>query len=99
MQNKQQNKRVTLIKQVIGKPKTAGYPLPEHKIYGIPSQKNTVGAGQVVSSWAEGDSNFKKSQIKHFPSTNTKALQHGCLTSKAQREYGLTKPVMKNLKQ
>lgn len=97
MQNKQQNKRVTLIKRVIGKPKTAGYPLPENKIYGIPSKKESVGAGVVVSSWAEANSNFKKSQIIDFPSSNTKALQHGCLTSKAQREYGLTKPVMKNL--
>lgn len=98
MQNyKLQNKRVTLIKQVIGKPKTAGYPLPEHKIYGIPSKKEKVGAGEVVSSWEEANSNFQKSQIKHFPSTNTKALQHGCLTSKTQREYGLKKPVMKNL--
>jgi hypothetical protein len=33
--------------------------------------------------------------MQSFPKTNLQALKHGCLTSKAQREYGKQHPVMK----
>jgi hypothetical protein len=33
--------------------------------------------------------------MQSFPKTNRQALKHGCITSKAQREYGKQHPVMK----
>eukprot|EP00986_Skeletonema_menzelii_P007449 scaffold2929_cov145-Skeletonema_menzelii.AAC.5 len=33
--------------------------------------------------------------MQSFPATNRQALKNGCLTSKAQREYGKQHPVMK----
>ena len=35
--------------------------------------------------------------IRHFPSTNRKALKNGCLDAKSQREFALKNPVMKSL--
>lgn len=117
------NKRVTMIKSVVGKVKSAQYALPDI-VYGIESKMDKEGAGKgevlvffrqyrlpysqfcsflnsiihiclVIESWAVAEPSPLPISMQSFPATNRQALKHGCLTSKAQREYGKQHPVMK----
>jgi hypothetical protein len=100
MQHRHPNKRVTMIKHIVGKVRTAGYALPDDNnpsfTYGIPNIVDSEGAGEV-QNWTEHSIPIKKSQVKCFPATNRAALQRGCLTSKSQREFAMENPVMKDL--
>ena len=49
----------------------------------------------LVQSWTESERIHPKNKIKSFPLTNKEALQNGCLTAKAQREYSKHNAVMK----
>ena len=49
----------------------------------------------VVQSWAQCEPSQPPCSMQSFPATNRQALKNGCLTSKAQREYGKKFPVMK----
>ena len=49
----------------------------------------------VIESWAVAEPSPLPIASKSFPATNREALKKGCLTSKAQREYGKQHPVMK----
>lgn len=90
------DKRVTMIKPVVGKVKSPAYALPDEDfVYGIESKLDKEGAGEVVQSWAQSKSSEPPCSQKSFPATNRQALKNGCLTSKAQREYGKQFPVMK----
>ena len=90
------DKRVTMIKPVVGKVKSPSYPLPDDDfIFGIASKLDKEGAGEVVQSWAQSKSSEPPCSMQSFVATNKAALKHGCLTSKAQREYGKKYPVMK----
>lgn len=90
------DKRVTMIKPVVGKVKSPSYALPEDGfVYGIESKLDKEGAGEVVQSWAQSKSSEPPCSMQSFPATNRQALKNGCLTSKAQREYGKKFPVMK----
>lgn len=90
------DKRVTMIKPVVGKVKSPSYALPDNDfVYGIESKLDKEGAGEVVSSWAQSKSSEPPCSMQSFVATNRQALKNGCLTSKAQREYGKQFPVMK----
>lgn len=90
------DKRVTMIKPVVGKVKSPSYALPDSDfVYGIESKLDKEGAGEVVQSWAQSKSSEPPCSMQSFPATNRQALKNGCLTSKAQREYAKTHPVMK----
>ncbi|KAL7527159.1 hypothetical protein ACHAXR_001830 [Thalassiosira sp. AJA248-18] len=90
------DKRVTMIKPVVGKVKSPAYALPDNDfVYGIESKLDKEGAGEVVQSWAQSKSSEPPCSMQSFPATNRQALKNGCLTSKAQREYGKQFPVMK----
>jgi len=85
-----------MIKPVVGKVKSPAYALPENDhVYGIESKLDKEGAGEVVTSWATSKPSEPPCSQKSFPATNREALKNGCLTSKAQREYGKQFPVMK----
>ena len=132
------NKRVTMIKSVVGKVKSAQYALPDI-VYGVESKIDKEGAGKgekisllfrmfmwlpvahivpsllflaqittccyhifilssyspVIESWAVAEPSPLPISMQSFPATNRQALKAGCLTSKAQREYGKQNPVMK----
>lgn len=89
-------KRVTMIKPVVGKVKCPSYALPDNDfVYGIESKLDKEGAGEVVKSWARSKSSDPPCSRQSFPATNRQALKNGCLTSKSQREYGKLFPVMK----
>ena len=49
----------------------------------------------VVQSWAQSKSSEPPCSMQSFPATNRQALKNGCITPKAQREYGKEFPVMK----
>ena len=49
----------------------------------------------VVQSWAVSKSSEPPCSMQSFPATNRQALKNGCISSKAQREYGKQYPVMK----
>lgn len=49
----------------------------------------------VIESWAVAEPSPLPISMQSFPKTNRQALKHGCITSKAQREYGKQHPVMK----
>jgi hypothetical protein len=96
------NKRVTMIKHIVGKVRTTSYALPDDHdptyTYGIANKIDAENAGTVVQSWAQSLPPKQETvYIRYFPATNRKALQNGCLTSKSQREYAVHKPVMKVL--
>ncbi|KAL7448076.1 hypothetical protein ACHAWC_000332 [Mediolabrus comicus] len=88
------NKRVTMIKSVVGKVKSAQYALPDI-VYGVESKLDKEGAGKVIETWAEAKPSPLPISMQSFPATNRQALKAGCITSKAQREYGKQNPVMK----
>jgi len=89
-----------MIKNLVGKVRTASYALPGDNApdftYGVPNVIDPEGAG-ALQSMAEQSVQTKHSQVKCFPATNRAALQNGCLTSKSQREFAATNPVMKSL--
>lgn len=93
------NKRVTIIKHLVGKVRSPGYSLPgdrdESFAYGIRNKADEEGAGKVIQSWVEESEPTKQNEIKCFPATNRLALHHGCLTSKSQREFAMKKPISK----
>lgn len=90
------DKRVTMIKPVVGKVKSPSYALPDDDhVYGIESKINEENAGEVVQSWAQSKSS-EPSSMQSFPATTRLALKNGCLTSKTQSEYGKQNPVMKH---
>jgi len=101
MQNRHSNKRVTMIKHIVGKVRTTSYSLPDDHdpsfTYGIPNKIEVENAGDVVQSWAETQPT-KQTSMRSFPETNKKALQNGCLSSKSQREFAVHEPVMQVLK-
>jgi len=85
-----------MIKPVVGKVKSLSYALPDNQfVYGIESKLDKEGAGEVVQSWAQSKSSEPPCSMQSFPATNRQALKNGCLTSKAQRDYGKQFPVMK----
>ncbi|KAL7490618.1 hypothetical protein ACHAWT_000416 [Skeletonema menzelii] len=88
------NKRATMIRPVVGKVKSAQYALPDI-VYGIESKMDKEGAGKVIESWSVAEPSPLPISMQSFPATNRQALKNGCLTSKAQREYGKQHPVMK----
>lgn len=99
-----QNKRVTIIKHLVGKVRSPGFSLPgdndDSFAYGIRNKADEECAGKVIQSWVEESPvppMKKQSEIKVFPATNRLALRHGCITSKAQREFAMNKPIMKVL--
>jgi hypothetical protein len=101
MQNSRNpNKRVTMIKNLVGKVRTASYALPGDNApdftYGVPNVVDPEGAG-ALQNLAEQSVQTKHSQVKCFPATNRAGLQNGCLTSKSQREFAATNPVMRSL--
>ena len=49
----------------------------------------------VIETWAEAKPSPLPISMQSFPATNRQALKAGCITSKAQREYGKQNPVMK----
>lgn len=49
----------------------------------------------VLESWAVSEPSPLPISKMQFPATNRQALKHGCITSKAQRDYGKQNPVMK----
>mmetsp|Transcript_18395 Transcript_18395/g.38489 ORF Transcript_18395/g.38489 Transcript_18395/m.38489 type:complete len:252 (+) Transcript_18395:276-1031(+) len=90
------DKRVTMIKPVVGKVKCPSYALPGNDfVYGIESKLDKEGAGEVVQSWAQSKSSEPPCSMQSFPATNRQALKNGCLSAKAQREYAQQFPVMK----
>lgn len=90
------DKRVTMIKPVVGKVKSPSYALPDNDfVYGIESKLDKENAGEVVQSWKIASQSEPPVSQKSFPATNREALKNGCLTSKSQREYGQKFPVMK----
>ena len=90
------DKRVTMIKPVVGKVKSPSYALPDDDhVYGIESKIDEENAGEVVQSWAQSKSS-EPSSMQSFPATTRLALKNGCLTSKTQSEYGKQNPVMKH---
>ncbi len=98
---KNQKKRVTMIKHVVGKVRTQPDPIP-NITFGIPNKIDQEGAGNVIQSWAQsqptlGTSSSNNMMFRHFPATNRKALQNGCLDARSQREFALKNPVMKSL--
>lgn len=96
------NKRVTMIKHIVGKVRTTSYSLPDDHdptfTYGIANPKDHENAGAVVQSWAQSLPP-KQETIMSFPATNKKALKEGCLTSKSQRLFAKKSPVMLALNQ
>lgn len=130
IQIKNQKKRVTMIKHVVGKVRTQPDPIP-NITFGIPNKIDAEGAGNVIQSWAQSQPTTNNNNnavstattpvtdmtndatspsssssnmpitsspmIRHFPSTNRKALKNGCLDAKSQREFALKNPVMKSL--
>jgi len=90
------DKRVTMIKPVVGKVRSPSYALPDDDhVYGIESKIDEENAGEVVQSWAQSKSS-EPSSMQCFPATTRLALKNGCLTSKSQSEYGKQNPVMKH---
>ncbi|EED87567.1 predicted protein, partial [Thalassiosira pseudonana CCMP1335] len=99
------SRRVTMIKPTVGKVKTSAYALPDNEfVYGIESPLDKEGAGKaqyrslvskVIQSWSRTEPSKPPCSMQSFPATNRRALENGCLTSKAQREYGKQYPVMK----
>jgi len=89
-----------MIKHLVGQVRTASYALPGDDApdfaYGVPNVIDPEGAG-ALQSWASKSIQTKHSQVTCFPATNRAALQNGCLTSKSQREFAATRPVMKSL--
>ena len=89
-----------MIKHLVGKVRTTSYSLPDDHdptfTYGIANKIDPENAGKVVQSWAQSRT-AKQETVRCFPATNRKALQHGCLTSKSQREFAVHQPVMKAL--
>jgi hypothetical protein len=75
------NKRVTIIKHLVGKVRSPGYSLPgdrdESFAYGIRNKADEEGAGKVIQSWVEESEPTKQNEIKCFPATNSMALHHG----------------------
>lgn len=110
---KNPKKRVTMIKHVVGQVRTQPDPIPNivfgipNKIDQegagdviqswatsqptLTSSNGATGAGVVTPS---ATTNM---MFRHFPATNRKALQSGCLDAKSQREFALKNPVMKSL--
>lgn len=95
------NKRVTIIKHLVGKVRSPGYSLPGDQddsfAYGIRNKPDEEGAGKVIQSWVEETAPTKQTEVKCFPATHRLALKHGCLTSKSQGEFASKKPIMKVL--
>ncbi|KAL7527760.1 hypothetical protein ACHAWF_002300 [Thalassiosira exigua] len=90
------DKRVTMIKPVVGRVKSPAYALPDNDfVYGIESKLDKEGAGEVVQSWSQSKPSEPPCSMQSFPATNRQALKNGCITPKAQREYGKRFPVMK----
>ncbi len=87
-----------MVKHVVGKVRTPSYTLPDHEhTYGIPNKMDEHGAGSVVQSWVQTSDSAKlrASMVrKSFPATNRKALQHGCLDAKSQRQFAMDQPVL-----
>lgn len=98
MEIKTPNKRVTIIKHVVGKVRTHSDPIP-NITFGIPNKIDEENAGDVIQSWAQSEEpmKFKKIMYRSFPETNVKALQSGCLNAQTQRAYALENPVLKSL--
>lgn len=100
VQTRPPNKRVTMIKHVVGKVRTTSYSLPDDHdptfTYGIANKIDEENAGKVLYDWAQSLPP-KQETMRSFPATNRKALQNGCLTSKSQREFAVNQPVMKVL--
>ncbi|KAL9182611.1 hypothetical protein ACHAXT_013263 [Thalassiosira profunda] len=91
------DKRVTMIKPVVGRVRSPSCALPEDDfVYGIESKLDKEGAGEVVQSWAQSKPSEPPSSLQSYPATNREALKQGCLTSKAQREFSKKNPVMKH---
>ena len=92
------NKRVTIIKNMVGKVRTQPDPIP-NITFGIPNKIDEEGAGDVIQSWAQSEEpmKFKRTMYRSFPETNVKALQNGCFNAQTQREYAMQHPVMKSL--
>ena len=90
------DKRVTMIKPVVGKVKSPSYALPDNSfVYGIESKLDKEGAGEVVQSWAQSKSSQPPQDQKSFPATNREPLKNACITAASQRDYGKQFPVMK----
>ncbi|GMI50901.1 hypothetical protein ScalyP_jg3952 [Parmales sp. scaly parma] len=96
-QKREQLKRRTMVKDVVGKCRATTYDIPEDGfIYGIQNEVQVVGAGTVLSSWDVSKASKSETTMQSFPATNREALTKGCLTSKSQREYAKDHPVMKS---
>lgn len=59
-----------------------------------PAQYRSL-VSKVIQSWNRTEPSKPPCSMQSFPATNRRALENGCLTSKAQREYGKQYPVMK----
>ena len=49
----------------------------------------------LVQSYSNSEPSQPRTNVQSFPATNKEALEQGCLTAKAQREYQKNNPVMK----
>ncbi len=98
IETKTPNKRVTIIKHLVGKVRTQADPVP-NITFGIPNKVDEENAGDVLQSWAQSEEpmKFKKIMYRSFPDTNVNALKNGCLNAQTQREFALKNPVMKSL--
>lgn len=93
-QQKTENRRLTMIKHIVGKVRSPSYTLPsEDFVFGIPNQIDKEGAGKVLQSWSQSERSEEKKSSTSYVLTNRNAITEKCLTAKSQREYALKHPV------
>lgn len=89
-------KRVTMIKDLVGRVRSSSYALPDERfVYGKAVVPDTEGAGKVVQSWAQAEPSKPHESMRSFPATNLEALRNGCFTAGTQREFAKNNPVFK----
>lgn len=86
-------KKMTMVKDVVGKVRTSTRELPAaFHTYGALVTKDVEGAGAVISTWDESKPSVAKAADRNLIMTNILALHYGNITAKDARLFAQAHP-------